>query len=111
MRINFENDVWVELRVVTFGDTRAMSKHSEDQLDQVAFLLSRIITAWSYDRPVDEAGIDALPLSVFSVLSEHIQKASTGTKEDTLPLDSGSTLSSSASTNSVKEPATPVPTT
>ena len=106
MRVDFV-DGWVELREIQFGDVRFVNKQTEDQLDQTALLLARVITGWSYDRAIDEAGIDALPMSVFSRLSEELQKQSAGTKDDTRPLGNGSTSSPSASTNTVKEPATP----
>ena len=111
MRVETPDGNWVELREhVLFGDVRFANKQGSDELTQTAALLSRLITSWSYDFPVDIDGIDLLPLEAVTVLGTEIQRISEPlTKEATRPLGNGSSSSSSPSTATEKEQGMLVP--
>ena len=105
MRIEFDDGSWVELReTLRFGDIRYANAKGANELDQSAALMERMISTWSYDRPIDEKGIDELSIMVANRIGEVLTEMSTAlTKEQSRPLGNGSTSSSKPSTNTVKE--------
>jgi hypothetical protein len=79
-------------------------------MDQGAALLERMITGWSFAQDVTPENIDELDSRIVAeLMTMFASMQKPRSKEETLPLDSGSTSSSSPSTNGARVQETPAP--